>query len=1037
MPRKIKFLIIALFLGCFISVSQALAEDSVKPIYSVAVSGNVVMNKADGYARIILTDTQGKEYLIYEASGPFDSGSFSFENTCEETCVLNAIVPKKVEVEVSEATIHIDQLFTIEDKSSMNTQVQSMGMQTYNEALDPVQEDIKIDKINQYIKDNNLQWTAGKTSVSGYSYEQKKKIFGLLIDGSNHELPNLQGFEYYTGGIFETTKAKNSPKAVAASGLPSSFDWRNRHGENWLTPVKDQRDCGSCWAFALNGTLEALTNLYFNKKLDVNLSEQNLISCYNLGSCGGLDILKMQQVLDKTKTEGVLTEDCFKYSAYDVLCSKCADWQKQRIFSGGVLSEIDYSDESYTDSLKRALIEYGPLYAAIPALHHAMVLIGYDTNTADNQTIWIFKNSHGSGWGVSGYIKIKGLSEFSIETDDYQKLSPKFIIPQSYIKINYLTTVDINCVDKDNDGYCNWGISKEKPSTCPASCKAEKDCNDSNKNLGPFDSSFNCLKINDIANDQKPIVGKINLPSMISPDTPIHLECPVSDDNQIKKCVLLVNGVNTGDMTLSQTNCKSCTTKIDSQFPEGDYSLSAKCWDSNDNITIGDPVSLRMGTAGFSIGTISPTEANEGELTLFETRVSYNKRIYTCTFNVDGDLAAFMSLDKNPCFDCKASVSYIFQAPGQYSVSVECSDQQLNKSSGGPLTVTVNATGSGECPDCSYEHTDLCKSPPKCEKDCGADEKCDEKQSSETWVTENTCHGCTSDCRYKSDPNMPSHYQLSGNTCYYNCPAPTCKVSGWSTVYDINNCEMDNCPATKTSDNICYYLRSCGVSGCKYLSTDTSKDCSKSVCTQSGWDNSKCSTPAPSPTPGPTPNSTWTPCDPTSGWKCGESSSGNSACNGKQISWGAGNDGEVVCPAGTIVTEGLCEGKNDDFVKEQTARVNLIASPAVFSNSTVFMLQGAWYCNFGCSKWFCGADGCAWAKCQAGSQSVDKIEIKIYNLAGNLVFNKTISNQGEIPWDGKNSQGQQLANGLYGYQAKVYLKNGKSYTTQEKIQIAR
>jgi hypothetical protein len=48
-------------------------------------------------------------------------------------------------------------------------------------------------------------------------------------------------------------------------------------------------------------------------------------------------------------------------------------------------------------------------------------------------------------------------------------------------------------VDKDNDGYCNWGISAEKPSTCPSFCKSQKDCDDSNPLKGPFDENLNCL----------------------------------------------------------------------------------------------------------------------------------------------------------------------------------------------------------------------------------------------------------------------------------------------------------------------------------------------------------------------------------------------------------------------------------------------------------------------------------------------------------------------------------------------------------------
>lgn len=49
------------------------------------------------------------------------------------------------------------------------------------------------------------------------------------------------------------------------------------------------------------------------------------------------------------------------------------------------------------------------------------------------------------------------------------------------------TNYQISCVDKDNDGFCNWGISENKPSTCPVSCKPEKDWDDSNPNIGALE----------------------------------------------------------------------------------------------------------------------------------------------------------------------------------------------------------------------------------------------------------------------------------------------------------------------------------------------------------------------------------------------------------------------------------------------------------------------------------------------------------------------------------------------------------------------
>ncbi|MBU1045569.1 gliding motility-associated C-terminal domain-containing protein, partial [Patescibacteria group bacterium] len=196
-------------------------------------------------------------------------------------------------------------------------------------------------------------------------------------------------------------------------------------------------------------------------------------------------------------------------------------------------------------------------------------------------------------------------------------------------------------------------------------------------------------------------------------------------------------------------------------------------------------------------------------------------------------------------------------------------------------------------------------------------------------------------------------------------------------------------------------------------------------------------TPTPSPSPSPAPTTgAWTPCDPTSGWKCGESSSGNSACNGQQIAWGSGNDGEVICPAGTIVSESMCQGKNDDSVQTKEIRVIIVPDSTSFSNSVSFRARSTLYCKFSCNKLFCGADGCGWAKCEPGNiTNIDKIEFKVYNSFGSLVYSATINAKNSFSWNGTNNSGKKLNSGTYGYRATVYLTNGKSYISQDIIKI--
>ncbi|MFZ2070900.1 MAG: C1 family peptidase [Halobacteriota archaeon] len=215
--------------------------------------------------------------------------------------------------------------------------------------------------------------------------------------------------------------------------LPNHFDWRNKDGGDWMTPVKDQGSCGSCWAFSGVGIVEPEYNiLYDNPELDFDLSEQYLVSdcCIVCGDCnGGWHSTALEFIRD----EGITDEACFPYIARNCPCSdryRCPDWSdrlKKIDETGSVPSDIE--------TIKDSLIEKGPLSVAMGIgsefggyfdvngvyrctddndVNHAVVIAGYD-ETGD---YWIVKNSWGSGWNGDGYFKV-GYGECAIENFVY------------------------------------------------------------------------------------------------------------------------------------------------------------------------------------------------------------------------------------------------------------------------------------------------------------------------------------------------------------------------------------------------------------------------------------------------------------------------------------------------------------------------------------------------------------------------------------------------------------------------------------------
>ncbi len=212
--------------------------------------------------------------------------------------------------------------------------------------------------------------------------------------------------------------------------LPETFDWRDRDGVNWLSPVRNQGRCGSCVAFAAVAALEGQLNVTgMFPDLNFDLSEQYLFS--RIGSCNAGAYVS--GAMTSLQGRGTPDESCLSYTSgrlgIDVESSAVCGERVARSFLITGYTTISKSN------LKRAL-QQGPVVTTMTVYEdftfykggvykrvtgsslggHAVTIVGYD----DIVQAWIVKNSWGTDWGEQGYFRIAYSDISGVGNSNYQ-----------------------------------------------------------------------------------------------------------------------------------------------------------------------------------------------------------------------------------------------------------------------------------------------------------------------------------------------------------------------------------------------------------------------------------------------------------------------------------------------------------------------------------------------------------------------------------------------------------------------------------------
>jgi C1A family cysteine protease len=251
-------------------------------------------------------------------------------------------------------------------------------------------DDAELERLRAQGQREGWTFTVGKTSVSDMTLEQ---LCGLKVPNNWRQMGKFED-DYFT------RQTRATP--------PASWDWRDY---DKVTSVKDQGSCNSCWAFAMLGSYEGILAVVGRDLQD--LSEEFLVRCNNHGWSCYTGYWCYDDMYN-----GIPMESCYPYTATDGPC----DHNCPLYFPVDSWYYVgDSSSMPSISSLKQAIYDHGPISVAVHVNsafqnytggifnsctnsipNHAVVLVGWD----DPGGYWILKNSWGTGWGESGYMRI-------------------------------------------------------------------------------------------------------------------------------------------------------------------------------------------------------------------------------------------------------------------------------------------------------------------------------------------------------------------------------------------------------------------------------------------------------------------------------------------------------------------------------------------------------------------------------------------------------------------------------------------------------
>ncbi|PIN26156.1 Cysteine proteinase Cathepsin L [Handroanthus impetiginosus] len=330
----------------------------------------------------------------------------------------------------------------------------------------------------------NRTYKLGLNRFADLTNEEYRKMYlGTRVDGKRR----------LTG----TKSHRYNPKV--GDKLPDSIDWRKKGA---VVPVKDQGNCGSCWAFSAIAAVEGINQIVTGDL--ISLSEQELMDCdtsYDEGCYGGLMDYAFEFIINNG---GIDSEEDYPYKGRN---GHCDQYRK----NAKIVTIDGYEDVTpYNEKALQKAAAHQPVSIAIEGggidfqlyesgiftgwcgtdLDHGVAVVGY--GTANGMDYWIVRNSWGDYWGEAGCIRMQrnvaaksGLCGIAIEPSYPTKTGanppnpgpspPSPVIPPSICDDSYEcpSATTCCCVCESGSSCLKWGFCMLEAATC---CEDQYTC---------------------------------------------------------------------------------------------------------------------------------------------------------------------------------------------------------------------------------------------------------------------------------------------------------------------------------------------------------------------------------------------------------------------------------------------------------------------------------------------------------------------------------------------------------------------------------